>query len=33
MIAIDTNIIVRLLTQDDLSQYKKAYNLLNKYNN
>ena len=31
MIAIDTNIIVRLLTQDDLSQYKKAYNLLNKY--
>ena len=26
----DTNIIVRLLAQDDLSQYKKAYNLLNK---
>ncbi len=27
MIAVDTNIIVRLLTQDDAEQYQKAYQL------
>lgn len=30
MIAIDTNIIVRLLTRDDECQYEKAYRLFNK---
>jgi len=28
MIAVDTNILVRLLTRDDVRQYKKAYALL-----
>ena len=27
MIAIDTNVIVRLLTKDDANQYQQAYNL------
>jgi predicted nucleic-acid-binding protein len=27
MIAVDTNIVVRFLTQDDATQYKKAYQL------
>jgi predicted nucleic-acid-binding protein len=31
MIAIDTNIIVRLLTNDNPAQYKKAYDLFNKH--
>ena len=31
MIAIDTNIIVRLLTKDDTDQYNKAYNLFNEH--
>ena len=31
MIAIDTNIIVRFLANDDAVQYKKAYNLFNKH--
>ena len=31
MIAIDTNIVVRLLTGDDDSQYRKALSLFNKY--
>ncbi len=31
MVAIDTNIIVRLLTRDDESQYKKALALFEKY--
>lgn len=30
MIAIDTNIIIRLLTQDDPTQYKSALNLFSK---
>ncbi len=29
MIAVDTNIIIRFLTQDDAKQYKKAYSILN----
>ena len=28
MIAIDTNVIIRLLTRDDADQYEKAYKLL-----
>jgi predicted nucleic-acid-binding protein len=31
MVAIDTNIIVRLLTRDDEIQYKKALSLFEKY--
>ena len=31
MVAIDTNIIVRLLTRDDETQYKKALALFEKY--
>lgn len=31
MVAIDTNIIVRLLTRDDEPQYKKAFDLFEKY--
>lgn len=31
MVAIDTNIIVRLLTRDDEAQYKKALALFEKY--
>lgn len=31
MIAIDTNIIVRLLVNDDTAQYKKAHNLFSKH--
>ena len=31
MIAIDNNIIVRLLTNDDTAQYNKAYNLFNEH--
>ena len=30
MIAVDTNIVVRLLTKDDPSQYQKAYHLFDK---
>lgn len=30
MIAIDTNIIIRLLTKDDVEQYEKAYTLFKK---
>ncbi len=30
MISVDTNIIVRLLTRDDESQYRRAYRLLRK---
>lgn len=30
MIAIDTNVVVRFLTQDDNAQYKKAFRLFNK---
>ncbi len=29
MISIDTNIIIRFLTQDDPEQYKKAYSIFN----
>ena len=32
MISVDTNIIVRLLTKDDPSQYKKAFSLFKKEN-
>jgi len=32
MISVDTNIIVRLLTKDDQSQYKKAFSLFKKEN-
>ncbi len=31
MIAVDTNILIRFLTQDDIKQYKKALNLIKKY--
>jgi predicted nucleic-acid-binding protein len=31
MIAIDTNIVVRFLTNDDAVQYKKAYQLFNEH--
>lgn len=31
MIAVDTNIIIRFLTQDDNEQYKKAFDLFNSY--
>ncbi len=31
MIAVDTNILIRFLTQDDNKQYKKALNLIKKY--
>jgi predicted nucleic-acid-binding protein len=31
MIAIDTNIIVRFLANDDAAQYKKAYSLFNEH--
>lgn len=31
MIAIDTNIIVRLLVNDDAAQYKKAHNLFSEH--
>jgi predicted nucleic-acid-binding protein len=31
MIAIDTNIVVRLLTRDDDDQYQKAYKLFNEH--
>jgi predicted nucleic-acid-binding protein len=31
MIAVDTNIVVRLLTQDDANQYQKAYTLFNQH--
>jgi len=31
MIAIDTNIIIRLLTRDDVKQYEKAYTLFKKH--
>lgn len=30
MIAVDTNVVVRLLTRDDLAQYEKAYKLFKK---
>jgi predicted nucleic-acid-binding protein len=30
MVAVDTNIVVRLLTKDDLDQYQKAYQLFDK---
>ena len=29
MICVDTNIIIRFLTQDDAKQYKKAFNIFN----
>ncbi len=32
MISVDTNIIVRLLTKDDPSQYRKAFSLFKKEN-
>ncbi len=31
MIAIDTNIVVRLLTKDDVEQYQKAYRLFEQH--
>ncbi len=31
MIAVDTNIVVRLLTHDDADQYQKAYTLFDQY--
>ncbi|MBK6617096.1 MAG: hypothetical protein IPG31_01600 [Nitrosomonas sp.] len=32
MIAIDTDVVVRLLTRDDAAQYEKAYQLFEKQN-
>jgi predicted nucleic-acid-binding protein len=32
MISVDTNILIRLLTKDDQSQYKKAFSLFKKEN-
>lgn len=29
MISVDTNIIIRFLTQDDAKQYKKAFSIFN----
>ncbi len=32
MIAVDTNIIIRFLTQDDVKQYKKSFSIFNNHN-